>query len=98
LDPGNQVLDAYVSNPPAIVNASNGLTLNAQSQPQQGFAPTAAGQSVTFLRGINSFAQMVASWGDLGFIVNKGTKDYPYFVESERNATFLAQGTALGTK
>ncbi|MGA8430466.1 MAG: LodA/GoxA family CTQ-dependent oxidase [Candidatus Sulfotelmatobacter sp.] len=98
LDPGNQVLDAYVSNAPAIFNASNGLSLNTQSQPQQGFTPTAAGQSVTFLRGVNSFAQMVASWPDLGFIVNKGTKDYPYFVETERNTTLLAQGTALGTK
>jgi hypothetical protein len=41
---------------------------------------------------------MVSSWADLGFIVNQGPQDYPYFVESERNTTFLAQGAALGIK
>lgn len=96
LDPGNQVLDGYVSSPPAIFNAMNGLNLNAQSQ--GGFSPTAAGQAVAYLRGINSFAQMVAAWADLGFIVNKGAKDYPNFVETERNTLSLAQGTALGSK
>jgi L-lysine 6-oxidase len=96
LDPGNQVLDGYVSNPPAIINATNGLNINVQSQ--SGFSPTAAGQTMNYSRGINSFGQMVAAWADLGFILNKGTKDYPYFVESERNTVFLAQGTALGTK
>jgi hypothetical protein len=34
----------------------------------------------------------------LGFIINEGPRDYPYFVETERNTGFLAQGTALGTK
>ena len=96
LNPGNQVLDGYISNPPAIISATNGLNVNVQTQ--SGFSPTAAGQTMSYSRGINSFAQMVAAWADLGFILNKGTKDYPYFVESERNTVFLAQGTALGTK
>lgn len=96
LDPGNQVLDGYVSNPPAIMAASNGPSVNIQSQ--NGFSPTAAGQTVNYSRGINTFAQMVAAWADLGFIVNKGTKEYPYFIESERNTPLLAQGTAQGTK
>lgn len=96
LNPGNQVLDAYISNPPAIFNATNGLNMNAQTQ--AGFSPTAAGQTVNYSRGINSFAQMVAAWADLGFIVNQGSHDYPYFVESERNTVYLAQGTALGSK
>jgi len=96
LDPGNQVLDGYVSSPPAMLSGSNGLNINVQSQ--SGFSPTAAGQTMSYARGINSFAQMVAAWADLGFVVNKGTKEYPYFVESERNTVFLAQGTAMGTK
>ena len=96
LDPGNQVLDAYVSNPPAVINSSSGINLNVMSLGQ--FSPVAAGQAVTYLRGIYTFAQMVASWTDLGFVINKGAADYPYFVETERNTTLLAQGTALGTK
>ena len=96
LDPGNQVLDGYVSSPPAMLSGSNGFNINVQSQ--SGFSLTAAGQTMSYARGINSFAQMVAAWADLGFVVNKGTKEYPYFVESERNTVFLAQGTALGTK
>jgi L-lysine 6-oxidase len=96
LDPGNQVLDGYVSSQPVQLAGVNGLSLNVQSQP--GFAITAAGQPVSYSRGINSFGQMVSSWADLGFIVNQGPQDYPYFVESERNTTFLAQGAALGIK
>ena len=98
LDPGNQVLDGYVSYPPAIFPAggTSGMSVNVQSQ--NGFTLVAAGQTVSYSRGITSFAQMVASWADLGFIINKGPRDYPYFVETERNTGFLAQGTALGTK
>ena len=98
LDPGNQLLDGYVSNPPAIFPAggTSGMSVNIQSQ--SGFSVIAAGQTMPYARGITSFAQMVASWADLGFIVNQGAADYPYFVESERNTGFLAQGTALGTK
>jgi L-lysine 6-oxidase len=98
LDPGNQVLDGYVSNPPAIFAAggTSGMSVNVQSQ--NGFNLGAAGQTVSYSRGITSFAQMVASWADLGFIINKGARDYPYFVETERNTGFLAQGTAMGSK
>jgi L-lysine 6-oxidase len=96
LDPGNQVLDGYVSNQPAQISGANGITLNIQSQ--AGYSPTAAGQQVEYQRGINSFGQMTTSWADLGFVVNKGPADYPYFVEVERNTAFLAQGAALGIK
>ncbi|MFN7960766.1 MAG: LodA/GoxA family CTQ-dependent oxidase [Thermoanaerobaculia bacterium] len=96
MDPGNQVLDGYVSSQPGQLTGANGININVQSQP--GFSITAAGQQVPYARGINSFGQMVASWADLGFIVNQGPGDYPYFVETERNTTFLAQGAALGIK
>lgn len=96
LDPGNQVLDGYVSSQPAQFSGVNGLTLNVQSQ--GGFSITAAGQPVLYARGINSFNQMTAAWKDLGFIVNVGPQDYRYFVEKERNTTYLAQGAALGNK
>ena len=96
LTPGNQVLDGYVSAQPGQLSGANGITINIQSQ--GGFAITAAGQPVPYARGINSFGQMTAAWADLGFIVNQGAQDYPYFVESERNTTALAQGAALGIK
>ncbi|HEX4954247.1 MAG TPA: CTQ-dependent lysine 6-oxidase LodA [Thermoanaerobaculia bacterium] len=96
LDPGNQVLDGYVSSQPGQLSGANGINVNIQSQP--GYAITAAGQPVTYARGINSFNQMTSSWADLGFILNQGPRDYPYFVEAERNTTFLAQGAALGIK
>lgn len=96
LAPGNQVLDGYVSSQPGQLQGLNGINVNIQSQP--GFAITAAGQPVAYARGINSFNQMASAWADLGFIVNQGPSDYPYFVESERNTTFLAQGAALGIK
>ncbi|MFL6677325.1 MAG: CTQ-dependent lysine 6-oxidase LodA [Burkholderiaceae bacterium] len=96
LDPGNQVLDGYVSSQAAQFNGVNGLTLNVQSQ--GGFNITAAGQPVSYGRGINSFMQMTTSWQDLGFIVNAGAADYRYFVERERNTGYLAQGAGLGIK
>ena len=96
LNPGNQVLDGFVSSQPAQFSGFNGLTLNVQSQ--GGFSITAAGQPVVYARGINSFMQMTQSWKDLGFIVNIGPDDYRYFVETERNTTYLAQGAAMGTK
>jgi len=77
---------------------TGGNSLNVNVQSQAGFSLTAAGQTMSYSRGINSFAQMDAAWVDLGFIVNQGTKDYPYFLESERNTVSLAQGTAMGTK
>ena len=94
LTPGHQVLDGYVAAQPGQLSGANGITINIQSQ--NGFAITAAGQPVAYARGINSFNQMTAAWADLGFIVNQGPQDYPYFVECERNTTALAQGAALG--
>lgn len=48
-----------------------------------------AGQQALYSRGINTFAQMIAAWSYLGFIVNVvdgDTRDlFPYFVELERN-------------
>lgn len=96
LTPGHQVLDGYVAAQPGQLSGANGITINIQSQ--NGFAITAAGQPVAYARGINSFNQMTAAWADLGFIVNQGPQDYPYFVECERNTTALAQGAALGIK
>jgi L-lysine 6-oxidase len=93
LDPGNQVLDGYISNPPqARTNSDAAFELFGS------FVITAAGQTVTYARGINSFNQMVVSWSDLGFILNRGTARYRNFVESERGTVSLAQGVALGVK
>lgn len=93
LEPGNQVLDGYLSNPPtAYPNADDVFQIT------EAYTITAAGQTMPYSRGITSFNQMVVSWQDLGFVLNKGTRHYRYFVESERNTTFLAQGSALGIK
>ena len=95
-DPGNQVLDGYVSSQPAQLAGANGLNVSIQSQ--NGFSITATGTPVTYSRGINTFNQMAGAWADLGFIVNQGPADYPFFAETERNTRFLAQGAALGIK
>lgn len=95
-NPGNQVLDGYVSAQPGQLAGANGINIGIQST--GGFAITATGQPVAYARGINSFNQMTSSWADLGFILNQGPADYPFFVEAERNTTFLAQGAALGIK
>jgi L-lysine 6-oxidase len=95
-DPGNQVLDGYVTSQAVQIGGTNSLTLNVQSQ--AGFNITAAGQPVAYSRGVNSFGQMASAWKDLGFILNAGSEDYRYFVESERNTNFLAQGAGLGIK
>lgn len=60
-----------------------------------------AGLQVNYARGINSFSQMITAWKYLGFIVNQNTasdgRDYPYFVEKERNNDqFQAAGVAVG--
>ena len=54
-----------------------------------------AGQRVPFQRGINSVQDMIDNWGRLGFIVNQGADDYPYFVENERDFKSLGQLAAL---
>jgi hypothetical protein len=38
---------------------------------------------------------MIDRWNWLGFIVNQGTDDYPYFVEKERDSASLGQTVAL---
>ena len=47
------------------------------------------GQQVNYVRGINSHMQMVRNWWHLGFVLNQNEdeyrKEYPYFVEKERN-------------
>lgn len=96
LSAGDQVLDGFISSQPGQLTGANGININIQSQ--NGFSLTAAGQPVAYARGINSFGQMVSSWADLGFILNMGPRDYPFFTEQQRNATFLAQGAALGVK
>lgn len=50
-----------------------------------------AGQRVPFQRGIQTIQDMLANWSRLGFIVDKGVPDYPYFVETERNNQDLVQ-------
>ena len=49
------------------------------------------GQNVEFQRGINSAEQMINSWFMLGFLLNRGTEEVPYIVETERNFGQLAQ-------
>lgn len=60
-----------------------------------------AGQQALYSRGVNTFAQMIAAWSYLGFIVNvvdapnRGL--FPYFVELERNhARFEMVSVAVG--
>lgn len=98
LDPGEQVLDGAVTNPPIMLPGLNGQNFY-QVVTNPAAAPiVAAGQQVLYSRGVNSFNEMVAAWADLGFILNEGTGRYPYFVEKERNTLFLAQGVSLGVK
>lgn len=56
---------------------------------QQPIVP--AGQRVSYQRGILNPQDMINSWSRLGFIVNAGTKEYPNFVESERNYQAFGQ-------
>lgn len=93
LDPAEQVLDGYVTNPSLNLPDSDGVI-----QAVSGYEMVAAGQEVNYQRGVYSFSQMIASWADMGFIVNQATDRYPYFVEKERNTVLIAQGTATGTK
>lgn len=44
-----------------------------------------AGQRVAYQRGIDSVEDIIQSWSRLGFVVNQGPPDYPYYVETERN-------------
>ena len=76
LDPGDQALDAIVS--------------DIAGQPV-----IPAGQRVPFQRGVTTIQDMIDRWNWLGFIVNQGTDDYPYFVEKERDSASLGQTVAL---
>lgn len=53
-----------------------------------------AGLQVNYLRGINSYVQMVTEWSYLGFIRNQNTGDtadtFPYLVETERLHEYFA--------
>ena len=49
------------------------------------------GQNVEFQRGIDSAQKMIDSWFMLGFLLNRGTAEVPYIVETERNFEQLAQ-------
>ncbi|CAB1274481.1 CTQ-dependent lysine 6-oxidase LodA [Candidatus Nitrosacidococcus tergens] len=55
---------------------------------EQKLAGTPAGIQVNYLRGINSYIQMVREWSSLGFVRNQNstpTSDqFPYFTETER--------------
>ncbi len=93
VDAADQVLDGYVSNPPVTLPDDSGVY-----RVVSGYELVSAGQQVSYQRGIYNFSQMIASWADMGFIVNQGPDRYPYFVERERNTVFLAQGTATGIK
>lgn len=101
LEPGDQVLDGSVTNPPieipGPVSGSSYQIYQVVTNPDV-VPVVAAGQQVPYARGIYSFNQMTVTWKDLGFIVNSGTDQYPYFVEKERNTTFIAQGVGLGVK
>ncbi len=66
-------------------------------------AGVSVGQQVNYIRGINSHMQMVANWWHLGFILNQNEdenrKQYPYFVEKERNhEKFEAVAMSVGHK
>ncbi|MBY5163622.1 CTQ-dependent lysine 6-oxidase LodA [Salsipaludibacter albus] len=50
-----------------------------------------AGQRVPYQRGIASVQDMLDSWSRLGFVVDRGPADMPYFVETERNSQALVQ-------
>ena len=56
---------------------------------QQPIVP--AGQNVEYQRGIQSPQDMIDYWSMLGFVVNRGSDAYPYYVESERNIRQLGQ-------
>ncbi|MEM6454722.1 MAG: CTQ-dependent lysine 6-oxidase LodA [Acidobacteriota bacterium] len=50
-----------------------------------------AGQRVPYQRGIGTTQDMITNWSRLGFIVDQGPEDYPYFVEVERGNGGIAQ-------
>ncbi|MFK7946053.1 MAG: CTQ-dependent lysine 6-oxidase LodA [Saprospiraceae bacterium] len=52
---------------------------------------TPAGVRIPYQRGIDGFSEMIKNWSRLGFIVNQGSEDYPYFVEKERDFLFFGQ-------
>lgn len=89
---------AYWWPPQAPWNVMSGST-NEDEQLAQGIP---AGLQVNYARGINSFSQMMLAWKYLGFILNQNTapngRDYPYFVEKERNDNeFINASVAVGS-
>lgn len=78
----------YYSNwwpPQAPVNVITG-DMDKKSQMESGLP---AGYSVYYARGANNIANLVIAWSYMGFVLNENTapegRDYPYFVEKERN-------------
>ena len=91
MEPGNQVLDGYVSATTMQLTAPGNAFVNLQVGGSVYL--TAAGQQMPYARGVSSHTQMASAWKDLGFIVNQGTQDYPDYVEKQRNVVSLAQGS-----
>src|ERR1051326_2974064 len=61
-----------------------------------------AGYSVYYARGANNIANLVIAWSYMGFILNENEspegRDYPYFVEKERNHDkFVATTVAVAS-
>ncbi|MEL6578356.1 MAG: LodA/GoxA family CTQ-dependent oxidase, partial [Cyanobacteria bacterium J06621_12] len=65
--------------------------ITRNSMPAGAPTVTGSGQQVLYHRGINSFNDTIVQWTSLGFIVNQGTTNYPYYVEVERNTNQIAQ-------
>jgi L-lysine 6-oxidase len=63
---------------------SGGMTIKEQQD-----AGVSAGYQVYFLRGAPNISLLVECWKYMGFVLNQNTgadrRDYPYFVERERN-------------
>ena len=61
----------------------------AMTAEEQAVAGVPAGFSVYYARGANNIGNLVIAWKYMGFIVNENEspegRDYPYFVEKERN-------------
>ncbi len=61
---------------------------------EQEKAHVPAGLQVNYLRGINSYVQMVTEWSYLGFIRNQNSGEladtFPYMVETERRHEYFA--------
>jgi len=69
---------------------------------EQALAGSPPGYPVYYARGANNIANLTIAWSYMGFIVNENTspegRDYPYFVEKERNhEKFVAATVSVGS-